>query len=119
MNSARPFSPRSRARLSSRCAVGAVAAHDDPERRIERRSLEQEVVALRAVEPADREDEVAVLVAAVRQLLRRVRHHLGGEPGRALEPLGDVARRGEEALRLAERDPVQSLDRAPQRPVVW
>ena len=36
---------------------------------------------------------------------------------RALDPVGDVARGGEEPPCLAERDPVQALDRAPQRPV--
>ena len=80
--------------------------------------LDQQVDPLRAVEPADREDEVAVLVAAVRQLLRRVRHHLGVEPGRALEPVGDVARGGEDLARLAERDPVELLDLAPDRPLL-
>ena len=99
-------------------AVGALAGDHDAQAGVERGRLEQEVVPLRAVEPADGEDEVAVAVVAVGQLLRRVRQHLGREPGRALDPVGDVARGGEEPLRLAERDPVQVLDRAPQRPVL-
>ena len=99
-------------------AVGPVARDHDAQRRVERGRLEQQVDPLRAVEPVDREDEVAVAVGAVRQLLRRLRQHLGLEPGRALEPVGDVAGDREEPPRLAERDPVEPLDRAPQRPVL-
>ena len=46
-----------------------------------------------------------------------MRQHLGREAGGALDPIGDVAGGREQPLRLAERDPVQALDRAPQRPV--
>ena len=95
-------------------AVGPVAGDDDLEASA-LRGLEQQVDPLGAVEPADREDEVAVLVAAVRELLRRVRHHLGGDPGRALEPVGDVAGGREDLLGLAEGDPVELLDATADR----
>ena len=48
-------------------------------------------------------------VVPVVELLRRMRHHLGDEPGRALEAARDVLRRGEEAARLAEPDAVELL----------
>ena len=68
-----------------------------------------QVDALRAVEPADGEHEVAVLVAAVVEVLRRVRHHLGGDVRRAREAVGDVLRGREDAARLAEADAVEAL----------
>ena len=85
--SRRGRSARARARAPRAAARSGPSPHDDAERRVERGRLEQQVDPLRAVEPAHGEDEVAVAVAPVGQLLRRVRHHLGREPGRALEPL--------------------------------
>ena len=98
--------------------VRPVADDDRAQRRIERHGLEQQIDPLGAVEPARGEDEVAVAVTAKRKLLRRVRQHLGDETRRPLEPVGHVAGRREQARGLAERDPVQTLDRAPQRPVL-
>ena len=72
-------------------------------------------MALRAVEPADREHEVVVALGPVRQLLRWVRHHLRVEPGRALQAVGDVARGREHLARLAQRDAVEALHRAARR----
>src|SRR5205823_11903612 len=57
--------------------------------------------------PVDGEDEVLVAVAAVRERRRRVRHDLGREAGRGLQPRGDVARRREDPLRLAERSALE------------
>ena len=105
-----------RDRLES-LAVGAVACDHDAQRRIERGRLEEQVDPLRPVEPVDGEDEVVVAVGAVRQLLRRRQQRLRLQPERPLEPVGDVAGDREEPPGLAERDPVQVVDRAPQRPV--
>ena len=57
-------------------------------------------------------------LVAVVERLRRVRQHLGDEPGRALEPAGDVPRGGEEPRRLAERDAVELLHLAAHRAVL-
>ena len=98
-------------------AVGAVAGDDDPQRRVRRRRLEQQVDALRAVEPADREHEVAVLLEAVVELLRRRQHDLGVEAERVAQPVGDVLRDRERALGLAERAAVELVDLAARRAV--
>ena len=102
-NSTRPLSPRSRASRSRRSRSGPSPAITTRSVGSRGGRLEQQVDPLRAVEPVDREDEVVVAVAAVGERLRRVRQHLGVEPGRALEPVGDVARGREERPRLAER----------------
>ncbi len=44
--------------------------------------------------------------------------HLGDEPRRALQPTGHVLRRGEQARRLAEPDPVELLNAPANRPVL-
>ena len=67
-------------------AVRPVPRDDHLETRVARGGLEQEVDALRAVETVHGEDEVLVSLAAVVELLRRMRQHLGREPRRRLEP---------------------------------
>ena len=47
-----------------------------------------------------------------------MRHDLGVDPGRAPQPVGDVARRGEDLSRLAEGDPVERLHLPPDRAVL-
>jgi hypothetical protein len=47
-----------------------------------------------------------------------MRHHVGDDPRRALEPVGDVARGREDLPRLAQSDLVQLLHAAAQRPVL-
>ena len=98
-------------------AVGTGSGDDDAERGVGRRRLEQQVDALRAVEPPDREHEVAVLVEAVVELLRRREHDLRVEPERGAQPVGDVLRDREALLGLAERSPVELVDRSSRRPV--
>ena len=51
-------------------AVGSLTGDHRAKRRLDGERLEQQVDALGPVEAPDREDEVAVLVAAVRELLR-------------------------------------------------
>ena len=80
-----------------------------------RSGLEQQVDPLRAIEAVHGEDEALGGRAAVVELLRRMWEHLRGEPGRRLEPRRDVARRGEETGRLAERDAVEVLHLAAER----
>ena len=99
-------------------AVRTVADDHDLERGVEGGGLEQEVDALRPVEAVDGEHEVAVRLAPVRELLRRVREHLGHETRATLEPVGDVARGREEPRGLAERDAVERLHLPPRRPVL-
>src|SRR5690348_18010597 len=58
-------------------------------------------------EAVDREHEGFRFRRPERELLGRVRQHLGDDTDRALEAVGDVARRCEDLARLAERDPVE------------
>ena len=100
--------------LLQTAAVGAVADDHAAQVRVGCEGLEQEVVPLCAVEPADAEHEVVVALGPVRKLLRRVRHHLGFEPGRTAHALGHVARGCKELAGLAERDPVEAMHGAPR-----
>ena len=70
--------------------VRSVADDDTPERGIRGKRVEEQLVPLRTVEAADGQHEVVVALGPVRQLLRRMGHHLRRDPGRALESLGDV-----------------------------
>ena len=99
-------------------AVRPVARDHDLETRVARGSLEEEVDPLRAVEAVHGEDEVAVALAAVVERLRRMRQHLGRESRRCLEPCRDVLRDREEPRCLAERDAIERLHLAPERPVL-
>ena len=98
-------------------AIRPLARDDAVERRVLGQRVEHQVDALRAVEAPDGEDEVAVRLAAVRERLRRVRKHLGGDARRALEPAGDVRRRREHLPRLAEALLVEPLHLAAERAV--
>ena len=80
--------------------------------------VEQQLVSLRAVEAADRQDEVVVALRAVRKLLRRVGHQLGLQTRRALEPPCDVPRGCEELARLRERDTIEPLHRTARSAVL-
>jgi len=51
------------------------------------------------------------------RLLGRVGQHFRLEAGRALEPIGDIVRGGEEPCRLTQSDAVESLHLAAERPV--
>ena len=99
-------------------AVRPLADDDDLERGLERGCLDQQVDALGAIEPVDREDEVPVAVVVVGELLPGMGQHLGDEPRRALQPAGDVAGGREQAARLAERDAVEILHLAANGPVL-
>ena len=99
-------------------AIRPFAGDDDLERAVARRRLDQEVDPLRAVEAVDREDEVAVVLAAVLERLRRMWEHLGVEAGRRLDTVGDVLRDREEPGRLAERDAVERLHLPAGRPLL-
>ena len=115
----RPSRPRSRASSSSRSRSGPSPAITTSEPGIERRGLEQQVDPLRAVEPAHREDEVAV----------RRRSGTSSSCGgcgstSATSPVERSSRpatlRGgrEEPRRLAERDPVELLHLPAERAVL-
>ena len=112
-----PVEALPRRQLLEPSAVGPVAGDHAAQRRVGGERLEHEVDALRAVEPADREHEVAVLVAAIVEVLRRMRHHLGGNVGRAREAVGDVLGGGEDAPRLAEAEAVEPLHLPAERAV--
>src|SRR5207244_7869572 len=99
-------------------AIGPVARDDDVQLRIGSERLEQQVDALRAIEPADREEEALVAVAAEVELLWRRQDDLRLEPERAPEPVGDVPRDRAQPRRLAERLAVEPGHCAAQRPVL-
>ena len=90
-------------------AVGPVADDHAAQRRVGGERLEQQVDALRAVEPADGEDEVVVARRSGRRAPAADAASPRPRAGRALEPLGDVARGREQLPRLAERDAVEPL----------
>ncbi len=98
-------------------AVRPFAGDHDARRGVIGDRVQQQVDPLRAVEPVDREDEVAVLVAAEVEILRRRQDDLGVEPEVPLQPLGHIAGDRVAGPRLAERRPVEPVDRAPRRPV--
>ena len=98
--------------------IRAIADDDAAERRVCGERVQEQIVPLGPVEAADREDKVLVAFRSVRQLLRRMRHHLRRQPGRSLEPLGDVPGRGEDLPRLAERHTVEPLHRPSRRSVL-
>ncbi len=99
-------------------AVRPLARDHELEAGLARRRLDEEVDPLRAIEPVHGEDEVPVALAAVVELLRRVRQHLGGQPRRGREPSGDVLRDREETRRLTEGDPIEIVNLPPQRPIL-
>ena len=108
----RPSRPCSELSCSSRSPVRPFAGDDDLQSLVQCGRLEQQVDPLRAVEPADGEDERAGAVRrAVGELLRRRDEHLGLEPRRTVEPIGDVLRDREQAPGLAERRAIEPLDR--------
>ena len=80
------------------------------QRRVGGQRVEQQLVALCAVQTAHREHEVVVALGPVRQLLRRVRHHLRGDSRRALQAVGDVAGGCEHLLRLTQGHAIEPLD---------
>ena len=114
-----PVQPAIARELLEPLSIRPVAGDDDLEARVARSRLEEEIDALRAVEAVDGEDEVSVPLAAVVELLRRMREHLRREPGRRLQPRRDVPRHREEPRRLAEGNPIELLHLAPQRAILW
>ena len=104
--------------LSQSLAVRPVADDNSAQRGVERDRFQQQVDPLRAIEATRREHEVAVPLAAVREILRRMRDDLGNQTGRALEPPGDVLRDREEARRLAKRYAIQFLHLPPHSTVL-
>ncbi len=110
--------PASASELLETAPVGTVSGDHDLERGVERGSLEQEIDALRAVEAVHREDEVAVAVAAVLELLRWRREELRVQSRRALEAVCDVLRDREEPGCLAERDAVERVHLPAQRAIL-
>ena len=65
---------------------------------------------LGAVESPHREHEIVIALGPVWQLLRRMRHHLRGDPRRALQAVGDVAGSCEHLPGLAQRDTIEALN---------
>ena len=94
-------------------AVGAGARDDHLERGVGGRSVEQQVDALREVEPSHGEHEVAELLEAVVERLRGREHDLRLQSERVAEAVGDVPRDREQPLGLAEGAPVELVDLAP------
>ena len=99
-------------------AVGPFAGDHDAQRGLALRGLDQQVDPLRAIEPVHRQDVALRLGLAVGERLRRVRQHLRLDAVEALQAIGDVARGREHLARLAERDGVETLDRAARRAVL-
>ena len=94
---------------SSRLRSGPSPGDHAAQGRVCGERVEHEVDALRAIEPADGEHEVAVFVAAVVEVLRRVGHHFGSDVRRMREAVGDVLRSRENAPGLAQADAVEAL----------
>ena len=90
-------------------AVGPLACDHDLPGGVGGSGGEQKVHALGAVEAADREDEVAVLLAAVVEPLRRRGQHLGVQSDRALQPPCDGGGDREELPRLTEGHAVEPV----------
>ena len=86
MNRARPFKATVVREPLEPLAVRPVPRDHHLETRVARGSLEEEVDPLRAIEPVHGEDEVPVALAAVVEVLRRMRQHLGRQSRRCLEP---------------------------------
>ena len=88
-------------------AVRPFTCDHDAQRIVCRGRLDQHVDPLRPVEPPHGEHEVAVLLAAVVELLRRRPEHLGVQPQRALEPVRHVLGDREHTLRLRDRRAIE------------
>ncbi len=86
-------------------------------RRLALGGFDQQVDALRTVEPVDREHEALWLGVAIGERLRWMREHRRSDPVEPLQAVGDVLRCGKDTPRFPECDGVEPLDRSTGRAV--